>query len=179
MPSVRIETRRWMDRKTKQAVLDAVHASLVTGFKIPDHDRNQRLVEYEPEDFEASAGKGEHFTVITIDAFAGRSVDAKRALYQALVSRLAPLGIPGNDVLVIVPRCASGESGYSRSARRHATSISASRSRYEGAVEQGDEADEALGGTRPGRHDWRGWRRRLVPARARNRGYRLAAYRQC
>ena len=102
MPSVRIETRRWMDRKTKRAVSDAVHASLVAGFKIPDHDRNQRLLEYEPEDFEASAGKGEHFTVITVDAFAGRSVDAKRALYQALVSRLAPLGIPANDVLVIV-----------------------------------------------------------------------------
>ena len=102
MPSVRIETRRWMDRGTKRAVLDAVHSSPVAAFKIPDHDRNQRLVEYEPEDFEASAGKGEHFTVVTIDAFAGRSIDAKRTLYQELVSRLAPLGIPGNDLLVIV-----------------------------------------------------------------------------
>jgi len=102
MPSVRIETRRWMDRGTKRVVLDAVHSSLVAAFKIPDHDRNQRLVEYEPEDFEASAGKGEHFTVVTIDAFAGRSIDAKRTLYQELVSRLAPLGIPGNDLLVIV-----------------------------------------------------------------------------
>ena len=47
------------------------------------------------------------------------------------------------------------------------------------AAEQGDEADEPLGGTRPGLPEWRGWRRRLVPAQARNRGYRLAAYRQC
>jgi len=102
MPFVRIETRRWMTRETKRSVLDAVHDSLVAGFKIPDHDRNQRVVEYAPEDFEASAGKGEHFTVVTIDAFAGRSTDAKRALYQELVSRLAPLGIPPHDLLVIV-----------------------------------------------------------------------------
>ncbi len=102
MPSVRIETRRWMTRETKRAMLDAVHASLVSAFRIPDHDRNQRLVEYEPEDFESSAGKGEHFTVVTIDAFAGRSLDAKRALYQELASRLEPLGVPGNDLLVIV-----------------------------------------------------------------------------
>jgi phenylpyruvate tautomerase PptA (4-oxalocrotonate tautomerase family) len=102
MPSVRIETRRWMSRETKLSVLDAVHTSLVAAFRIPDSDRNQRVIEYEPDDFEASAGKGEHFTVVTIDAFAGRSLDAKRALYQELVARLAPLGIPPNDLLVIV-----------------------------------------------------------------------------
>jgi phenylpyruvate tautomerase PptA (4-oxalocrotonate tautomerase family) len=102
MPLVKIETRRWMSGDTKRSVLDAVHGSLVAAFKIPDHDRNQRVIEYEPDDFEASAGKGEHFTVITIDAFAGRSVEAKRALYQELVSRLAPMGIPPSDLLVIV-----------------------------------------------------------------------------
>ena len=67
------------------------------------------------------------------------------------------------------------------SGRSRRTSASLRSSSWAGreAAEQGDEADEPLGGTRPGRHDWRGWRRRLVPARAWNRGYRLAAYRQC
>ena len=102
MPLVKIETRRWMSRDTKRAVLDAVHASLVAAFRIPEHDRNQRVVEYDPDDFEVSAGKGEHFTIVTIDAFAGRSVEAKRALYQDLVSRLAPMGVPPNDLVVVV-----------------------------------------------------------------------------
>jgi phenylpyruvate tautomerase PptA (4-oxalocrotonate tautomerase family) len=102
MPSVKIEMRRWMSAQTKQAVLDAVHASLVSAFKIPDHDRNQRVVEYEPEDFESSAGKGERFTIVTTDAFSGRSIDAKRALYGELCSRLSSLGIPPNDLLVII-----------------------------------------------------------------------------
>ena len=34
MPSVRIETRRWMTQETKRAVLDAVHASLVMAFVV-------------------------------------------------------------------------------------------------------------------------------------------------
>src|SRR5574340_1642003 len=102
MPAVRGEARRWMSRETKKAVLDAVHASLVLAFEVPDSNRNQQVVEYAAEDFEASADKGEHFTVITIEAFAGRSVDAKRALYQDLVRRLEPLGIPSNDLMVIV-----------------------------------------------------------------------------
>ena len=42
-----------------------------------------------------------------------------------------------------------------------------------GATEQGDEADEAFGGTVPRT------KCRLMPAPARNRGHRFAAYRQC
>ncbi len=102
MPLVKIETRRWMSRQTKRSVLDAVHDSLVAAFKVPDHDRNQRIVEYDADEFEGSGGKGEHFTIVTIDAFAGRSVEAKRALYQELASRLARVGIPPGDLTVVV-----------------------------------------------------------------------------
>jgi phenylpyruvate tautomerase PptA (4-oxalocrotonate tautomerase family) len=102
MPLATVETRRWMNRETKKAVLDAVHASLVAAFKIPDHDRHQRVLEYEPEDFEISPGKGERFTVVTVVAFAGRSVEAKRALYREISSRLIPLGVPEGDLMIVV-----------------------------------------------------------------------------
>jgi phenylpyruvate tautomerase PptA (4-oxalocrotonate tautomerase family) len=102
MPLVKIETRRWMTRETKQAVLDGVHEALVAAFKVPNSDRNQRIIEYAPEDFEGSSGKGEHFTIITIDAFAGRSLEAKRKLYQELASRLGAVGIPVADLMVVV-----------------------------------------------------------------------------
>jgi phenylpyruvate tautomerase PptA (4-oxalocrotonate tautomerase family) len=102
MPLVRIETGRWMTPQTKRSVLDAVHEALVAAFKVPEHDRNQRVVQYGPEDFEASAGKGERFTIVTIDAFSGRSLDAKRALYQELASRLAAVGIPPSDLIIVV-----------------------------------------------------------------------------
>ena len=102
MPLVRIETRKWMTREQKRALFDGVHGALVAAFKIPEHDRNQRIVEYAPEDFEASTGRGDLFTIITIDAFAGRSVDAKRQLYQELVRCVAEVGIPATDLVVVV-----------------------------------------------------------------------------
>jgi phenylpyruvate tautomerase PptA (4-oxalocrotonate tautomerase family) len=102
MPLVKIETRRWMTAEIKRAVLDAAHESLVSAFQVPGTDRNQRIIEYAPEDFEASSGRGERFTIVTIDAFAGRSLEAKRKLYQELASRLGAAGIPPADLIVIV-----------------------------------------------------------------------------
>jgi hypothetical protein len=49
MPLVRIETRHWMTKEIKRAVLDAAHDALVATFKIPDHDRNQSIIEYDPD----------------------------------------------------------------------------------------------------------------------------------
>jgi phenylpyruvate tautomerase PptA (4-oxalocrotonate tautomerase family) len=71
-------------------------------FRIPDGDRNQRLIEYDPADFESASDKGERFTIVTIDAFAGRSADAKRALYREMVSNLEQVGIPSSDVVVVI-----------------------------------------------------------------------------
>lgn len=91
-----------MTPATKKQLFDAVHAALVTAFKIPDHDRIQRLIEYAPDDFEIRLGCGERFTLITICAFAGRSLDAKRKLYQQLAERLEPVGIPRNDLFIVI-----------------------------------------------------------------------------
>jgi phenylpyruvate tautomerase PptA (4-oxalocrotonate tautomerase family) len=102
MPLVKIETKRWMTQEVKRAVLDAVHQALVTAFKVPDWDRNQRIIEYNTDDFEASADKGERFTIVTIDAFAGRSLEAKRHLYRELASRLEAAGIPQTELIVVV-----------------------------------------------------------------------------
>ena len=41
-------------------------------------------------------------TLITIDCFEGRSVDAKRDLYRNIVERLEELGIPRNHVTITV-----------------------------------------------------------------------------
>jgi phenylpyruvate tautomerase PptA (4-oxalocrotonate tautomerase family) len=49
----------------------------------------------------------EAYTVVTISAFAGRSLDAKRLLYRSIVENLLPLGIPSDHVLILlqeVPR---------------------------------------------------------------------------
>jgi phenylpyruvate tautomerase PptA (4-oxalocrotonate tautomerase family) len=102
MPLVKIETVRWMTVETKKKLFDAIHSALVCAFQIPDDDRIQRLVEYEPEDFESGSGRGKRFTIITISAFVGRSLEAKRKLYRELVTRIEPLGIPRNDLFILI-----------------------------------------------------------------------------
>ena len=62
-------------------------------FRIPDDDRTQRIVEHEPENFEILPGSSDRYTLIEVIAFPGRSADAKRNLYRALVRRLGEIAI--------------------------------------------------------------------------------------
>ena len=102
MPLVKIEARQGLGSDLKRQMLDAVHGALLEAFKIPDRDRHQRFVEYAPDDFEIPGGKGERFAIVEIDAFAGRSLDAKRALYASIAARFEALGIPTNDVMIVL-----------------------------------------------------------------------------
>ena len=45
-------------------------------------------------------GKGEHYTLISIDLFAGRSLEAKKRLYRSVVKNLAAFDIPPDHVKV-------------------------------------------------------------------------------
>jgi phenylpyruvate tautomerase PptA (4-oxalocrotonate tautomerase family) len=102
MPLVTIEARRGMPPELKRGMFDAVHEALVACFRIPDHDRAQRVIEYAPEDFEIPPGRGERFTIVTIAVFSGRSVDAKRALYKTIADRFEALGLPRRDVFILL-----------------------------------------------------------------------------
>ena len=84
--------------------MNAVHDALVAAFRIPAEDRNIRLIVHEPHRFACSpelAHPG-YRTIVTIDCFAGRSLDAKRRLYAEIVQRLGALGIPGDHVSTIL-----------------------------------------------------------------------------
>ena len=104
MPTVLIETRLPREPEAEMALIDAVHAALVEAFKIPVTDRELRLIVHAPHRFAYPPDRAhpELFTLISIDAFAGRSVDAKRKLYAAIVDNLAPLGIPRDHVLTVL-----------------------------------------------------------------------------
>ncbi|HKE92742.1 MAG TPA: tautomerase family protein [Povalibacter sp.] len=104
MPSVLIETRREYSAEHESAIMEAVHAALRAAFMIRPDDRNVRLLAHRPHRFQCPPGKAtpEAYTHISIDAIAGRSVDAKRNLYQAIVANLEPLGIPRDHVKILV-----------------------------------------------------------------------------
>lgn len=104
MPSTLIETRVQRSPEQEIAVIEAVQSALVEAFKIPVHDRNLRLAVHAPHRFVVpdKRAQPELSTVVTIDAFAGRSLDAKRALYAAIVRNLAALGIPPDHVTIVL-----------------------------------------------------------------------------
>jgi phenylpyruvate tautomerase PptA (4-oxalocrotonate tautomerase family) len=104
MPSIVVEVRRRYSQEQEVALMDAVHRALVLAFKIPEHDRNVRLVVHEPHRFACPPNRKDPdaSTVITVSAFAGRSVDAKRLLYRSIVENLQPFGIPPDHVMVLL-----------------------------------------------------------------------------
>ena len=104
MPAVLIEVRCEHGREREVALMEAVHSALVEAFKIPPTDRTVRLVVHQPHRMMVAPGLAhpELFTQVTIDAFAGRSIEAKRALYKAIVANLERLGIPKDHVKILL-----------------------------------------------------------------------------
>ena len=104
MPSVLIEVRKRYTPKQEMALMEGVHAALREAFKILPHDRNVRLIVHEPHRFACPPDRErpEFYTHISIDAFAGRSIDAKRRLYKGIVDNLESLGIPKDHVKILL-----------------------------------------------------------------------------
>lgn len=104
MPSTTIEVRTQYAAEKEVALIDAVHAALVHAFGIPEHDKNVRLLVHEPHRFACPPGRHvpEASTIVTVAAFAGRSLDAKRLLYRSIVENLSALGIPPDHVMILL-----------------------------------------------------------------------------
>ena len=101
MPLVRVEIYKGKDRAYKQAILEGIHNALVSAFRIPENDRNQRIYELDEADFERNKNKTDGFTIIEITAFEGRSPVAKRQLYRAIFDNLKrDPGISETDIIV-------------------------------------------------------------------------------
>ena len=102
MPLVTVTMIKGKPKEFRKSILDAVHFSLVKAFKIPDHDRNQRIVEIDSDNLEYPSGKSDNFITIEMNIFPGRSIGAKRILYQEIVARLKTLGIQSDDILILL-----------------------------------------------------------------------------
>ncbi|MBP0458637.1 tautomerase family protein [Streptomyces montanisoli] len=104
MPTTLIEVRRQYSQAEEAGIIDAVHGALVAAFLIPPQDRSVRLVVHEPHRFACSPSraKPEFSTLVSIDCFEGRSLQAKRNLYREIVDRLAEFGIPRDHVTITV-----------------------------------------------------------------------------
>ena len=107
MPSTRLETSQGWITGRHAEIAAAIQAALVASIKIPEHDRDIRILEYPAGAFLPPPGRGPNYSVLEITLFTGRSLEAKRNLYAALVAAMAPYDLAPTDlkiILVEVPR---------------------------------------------------------------------------
>jgi hypothetical protein len=102
MPDVLAEVRQGWIGENAPAFLEAIHAGIVEALHTPEDDKVLRLIEHPPSHFTIPRSKGERYTHIEITMFAGRTLAAKRALYQAIVRNLQPFGVPPAEVKIIL-----------------------------------------------------------------------------
>ena len=102
MPISRIEVRKHWSAEDKRRLMETLHNALMAAFKIPSDDKLIRFVEYAPEDFVVPPGCTENYVLIELSIFPGRSLEAKRRLYRAIVDGLAEIGIAASDVRIVL-----------------------------------------------------------------------------
>lgn len=108
MPLVTVTVRKPKPPAFKRAVLDAVHASLVS-VGVPEADRFQRVIELAGEDFvfdprypDLATDRAADFVLVEILFSVGRSVKVKRKLLDHLVAALArDPGLDPDHVMVV------------------------------------------------------------------------------
>lgn len=111
MPSTMVEIVAGHSPEEERSIVEAVQTALVEALKIPEEDRTVRLVAHEAHRFLRPAARSDRYTLISIDLFEGRSMDAKRALYQALVRELGGLGIQPDDIKILLREIPPGDWG--------------------------------------------------------------------
>jgi 4-oxalocrotonate tautomerase family enzyme len=102
MPIAKIEVCRSRSATEVAALIDAVYQSQLIALKVPEDDKQIRYVEYKPEHFPVPPSKTKNYTLVEIQIFPGRSLDAKRKLYSEITRRFAELGIQATDITIIL-----------------------------------------------------------------------------
>ena len=83
----------------RNRVSDILHACVVDAFKYPENKRAQRFFYMDTEDFFYPEGRSEHYMIIEITLFEGRSITSKKYLYQLIFDRFEKeLNISPNDI---------------------------------------------------------------------------------
>ena len=101
MPSTRITTGEWAQGREME-LITAIQSALLTSIQIPEWDRDVLVDLYDGKRRIVPIGKSERFTRIEIKLFLGRSLKAKRALYQSIVQTLSILGVPRDEIKIVL-----------------------------------------------------------------------------
>jgi len=101
MPSTRIMTGEWA-RGRERELISAVLSALRESIKIPDWDQDVVVDIYNDTQRVIPPKGSSRYTRIEIGLYLGRTMEAKRALYRAVVHHLRALDVPENDIKTIL-----------------------------------------------------------------------------
>jgi hypothetical protein len=106
VPLVTLTVRRPKATEFKTAVLEAVHAALVSA-GVPDTDKFQRVIELDADDFrfdprypDLKTERNADFVLIEILWSVGRSVKIKKKLLAELMASLSSAGLNPENAMV-------------------------------------------------------------------------------
>jgi len=102
MPVAKIDVRKSRPASEVAALIEAVYQAQREALKVPEGDRQIRYIEHKPEHFAVPPGKTENYTFVEITMFPGRTLDAKRNLYQSIVRRFGEVGIAPSDIFIVL-----------------------------------------------------------------------------
>ncbi len=106
MPLVRVSLRKGKSPSYLESIGEAVHRAMVETINVPADDRFQIFTEHSVEELVydpdyLGVKRSEDLVVIQITLNAGRTLEQKRALYDAIARNLARgPGLRSEDVLV-------------------------------------------------------------------------------
>jgi phenylpyruvate tautomerase PptA (4-oxalocrotonate tautomerase family) len=102
MPLITISMFKGKSPAFKKKLNDEIHEALVQSFKIKEWDYNQKTREYDPADWTIPAGRSDQYVLIEMCVFPGRARETKKKLYGEIVNRLSAMGIPKDDVFIML-----------------------------------------------------------------------------
>lgn len=86
----------------KRDLLEGVRQALVTALQVPADDPIVRVIEHGPDSMLIPPRHSDRYTMVAITMYYGRSLATKKRLYQKLAAELARLGVPADDLQVVV-----------------------------------------------------------------------------
>jgi phenylpyruvate tautomerase PptA (4-oxalocrotonate tautomerase family) len=92
---------RRRDEERRRLVL-VVREAIVEALQVPADDPTVQLVELDPACVLRPFDASERYTLVTITMFAGRSLEAKRRLYEGLTNRFVGLGVPREEIDIVL-----------------------------------------------------------------------------
>lgn len=99
----------------RAAISDAIHTAAMETLGLPPEKRFHRFIGLDAADFLYPDDRSEHYTIVEVSMFEGRSVETRKAFIRAVIAGLeAQCGIAPADVEITItetPRCNWGIRG--------------------------------------------------------------------